>query len=162
PEDPGESLLGRPVRGEDVEGPREQDTLLVGATVVGAAGAVPAFGDGRGSGDRRHRRRAAIRAPVGPAPPVLRARGHRPPWPGRRSRVGRKYRRRTKRGDAPARGRAPDQAVRLLPRTGRPSVRRTTSTTSSAYSSALPCSAAVRTQPWTWSSRTRIDSESTA
>ena len=32
-------------------------------------------------------------------------------------------------------------------RTGRPSVRRTTSITSSTYSSALPCSAAVRTQP---------------
>ena len=45
--------------------------------------------------------------------------------------------------------------------TGRPSVRRTTSITSSTYSSALPCSAAVRTQPPTWSSRThdrqRID-----
>ena len=35
------------------------------------------------------------------------------------------------------------------PRTGRPSVRRTTSMTSSTYSSALPCSAAVRTQPLT-------------
>ena len=34
--------------------------------------------------------------------------------------------------------------------------------TSSTYASALPCSAAVRTQPLTWSSRTRIDSASTA
>ena len=47
------------------------------------------------------------------------------------------------------------------PRTGRPSVRRTTSTTSSTYRSASPRSAAVRTQPWTWSSRTRIETAST-
>ena len=40
---------------------------------------------------------------------------------------------------------------------GRPSVRRTTSITSSTYSSASPRSAAVRTQPRTWSSRTRIE-----
>ena len=48
------------------------------------------------------------------------------------------------------------------PRTGRPSVRRTTSITSSTYWSASPCSAAVRTQPPTWSSSTRIDRASTA
>ena len=47
-------------------------------------------------------------------------------------------------------------------RTGRPSVRRTTSMTSSTYWSASPRSAAVRTQPWTWSSSTRIDRASTA
>ena len=47
------------------------------------------------------------------------------------------------------------QAERPAPRTGRPSVRRTTSMTSSTYWSASPCSAAVRTQPWTWSSRTQ-------
>ena len=57
-------------------------------------------------------------------------------------------------------GQPPPQAVVLVPRTGRPSVRRTTSTTSSTYRSASPRSAAVRTQPWTWSSRTRIETAS--
>ena len=41
------------------------------------------------------------------------------------------------------------QVERAAVRTGRPSVRRTTSMTSSTYSSAWPCSAAVRTQPLT-------------
>ena len=44
---------------------------------------------------------------------------------------------------------APSQTVVLAPRTGRPSVRRTTSMTSSTYLSASPRSAALRTHPWT-------------
>jgi hypothetical protein len=42
-----------------------------------------------------------------------------------------------------------DQVDRPPLRTGRPSVLRTTSMTSSTYVSASPFSAAVRTQPWT-------------
>ena len=157
-------LLGGPDTGQHVEAAREERDLRRAPTTSASRRTRTRRSlNGGGAGtDRRGDRKPSLRRcrSIGPRdrgagrklalsryPKVVSAsaaRGYHPT-----------YRRRPA-GSTAARV-SVDQAL-PPPRTGRPSVRRTTSSTSFTYSSASPRSAAVRTQPWTWSSRTRIAS----
>ena len=136
-EQAGQALLGGIGSGEDVQRLGQQGPFLVREAVRSAPGLHASFDEQRRRrygwcGDRQAHRDTVIHlVPIVPRP--VRA-GIPPNGDGA---PGRRYRR----------GGQPGRALAL--RTGRPRVLRTTSMTSSTYLSASPCSAAVRTQPWT-------------